>query len=148
MRRNGDFQKRGISAPGNGRGSNRRLPAAVSHLIDELHELGIEFALDDFGSGFSSFLYLKYLSVDYVKIEGSFVRQIAVDRRDRIMVEHIASIANQFGIKTIAEMVEDEETHALLQTYGINYAQGYYYGHPRPGTMNRQHRKSSQGEAV
>ncbi|WP_435684495.1 EAL domain-containing protein [Sedimenticola selenatireducens] len=120
----------------------------LSHLIDELHELGIEFALDDFGSGFSSFLYLKYLSVDYVKIEGSFVRQIAVDRRDRIMVEHIASIANQFGIKTIAEMVEDEETHALLQTYGINYAQGYYYGHPRPGTMNRQHRKSSQGEAV
>lgn len=105
----------------------------LSRLIDELHDLGIEFALDDFGSGFSSFLYLKYLSVDYVKIEGSFVRQIAVDRRDRIMVEHIASIANQFGIKTIAEMVEDEETDQLLQTYGINYAQGFYYGHPTPG---------------
>ncbi|MCW8891447.1 MAG: EAL domain-containing protein, partial [Sedimenticola sp.] len=104
----------------------------LSHLIDELHEYGIGFALDDFGSGFSSFLYLKYLSVDYVKIEGSFIRQIAVDRRDRIMVEHIASIANQFGIKTIAEMVEDEETNLLLQTYGINYAQGYYYGHPKP----------------
>ncbi|AKH19684.1 hypothetical protein AAY24_04150 [Sedimenticola thiotaurini] len=102
----------------------------LSRLIDELHELGIEFALDDFGSGFSSFLYLKYLAVDYVKIEGSFVRQIAVDQRDRIMVEHIASIANQFGIKTIAEMVEDEETDQLLRTYGINYAQGYYYGHP------------------
>ncbi|WP_428623611.1 EAL domain-containing protein [Sedimenticola sp.] len=104
----------------------------LSLLIDELHEFGIEFALDDFGSGFSSFLYLKYLAVDYVKIEGSFIRQIAVDRRDRIMVEHIASIANQFGIKTIAEMVEDEETSQLLQTYGINYAQGYYYGHPTP----------------
>ena len=107
----------------------------LSHLIDELHELGIEFALDDFGSGFSSFLYLKYLAVDYVKIEGSFIRQIAVDRRDRIMVEHIASIANQFGIKTIAEMVEDEETNLLLQTYGINYAQGYYYGHPYPSVL-------------
>jgi len=102
----------------------------LSRLIDELHELGIEFALDDFGSGFSSFLYLKYLAVDYIKIEGSFVRQIAVDQRDRIMVEHIASIANQFGIKTIAEMVEDEETDQLLRTYGINYAQGYYYGRP------------------
>ena len=104
----------------------------LSHLIDELHELGIEFALDDFGSGFSSFLYLKYLSVDYVKIEGSFIRQIAVDERDRIMVKHIASIANQFGIKTIAEMVEDEETSNLLRGYGIAYAQGYFYGHPQP----------------
>lgn len=104
----------------------------LSHLIDELHELGIEFALDDFGSGFSSFLYLKYLAVDYVKIEGSFIRQIAVDQRDRIMVKHIASIANQFGIKAIAEMVEDEETSKLLQGYGITYAQGYYFGHPEP----------------
>jgi diguanylate cyclase (GGDEF)-like protein len=109
----------------------------LSQLIDELHEYGIGFALDDFGSGFSSFLYLKYLSVDYVKIEGSFIRQIAVDRRDRIMVEHIASIANQFGIKTIAEMVEDEETNQLLQTYGINYAQGYYYGYPQPSTKKQ-----------
>jgi len=104
----------------------------LNHLIDELHELGIEFALDDFGSGFSSFLYLKYLSVDYIKIEGSFIRQIAVDERDRIMVKHIASIANQFGIRTIAEMVEDEETSELLRGYGIAYAQGYYYGHPTP----------------
>jgi EAL domain-containing protein (putative c-di-GMP-specific phosphodiesterase class I) len=120
----------------------------LSHLIDELHDLGIEFALDDFGSGFSSFLYLKYLAVDYVKIEGSFVRQIAVDRRDRIMVEHIASIANQFGIKTIAEMVEDEETNLLLQTYGINYAQGYYYGHPSPSRGSRQSSDSREQEAV
>jgi len=117
----------------------------LSHLIDELHELGIEFALDDFGSGFSSFLYLKYLSVDYVKIEGSFVRQIAVDRRDRIMVEHIASIANQFGIKTIAEMVEDEETNLLLQTYGINYAQGYYYGQPRSSKGHTKHSNYRKG---
>ncbi|WP_260295634.1 bifunctional diguanylate cyclase/phosphodiesterase [Sedimenticola hydrogenitrophicus] len=120
----------------------------LSHLIDELHDLGIEFALDDFGSGFSSFLYLKYLAVDYVKIEGSFVRQIAVDRRDRIMVEHIASIANQFGIKTIAEMVEDEETNLLLQNYGINYAQGYYYGHPSPSSGSRLSSDSREQEAV
>lgn len=120
----------------------------LSHLIDDLHEMGIGFALDDFGSGFSSFLYLKYLSVDYVKIEGSFVRQIAVDRRDRIMVEHIASIANQFGIKTIAEMVEDEETSLLLQTYGINYAQGYYYGHPNPSTDNGRPTQSKTGETA
>lgn len=104
----------------------------LSRLIDDLHEIGVRFALDNFGNGFSSFLYLKYLSVDYVKIEGSLIRQIAVDRRDRIMVEHIVSIANQYGIQTIAEMVEDGETEQLLQDFGIAYAQGYYYGHPRP----------------
>ncbi len=120
----------------------------LSHLIDELRALGIEFALDDFGSGFSSFLYLKYLAVDYVKIEGSFVRQIGVDRRDRIMVEHIASIASQFGIKTIAEMVEDEETSLLLQTYGINYAQGYYYGHPHPSSLCRRPADSRKHETI
>jgi len=120
----------------------------LSQLIDELHELGIEFALDDFGSGFSSFLYLKYLSVDYVKIEESFVRQLAVDRRDRIMVEHIASIANQFGISTIAEMVEDKETHQLLQTYGIHYAQGYYYGRPSPSRRHRRQTDSRKGETA
>lgn len=120
----------------------------LSRLIEELHDLGIGFALDDFGSGFSSFLYLKYLAVDYVKIEGSFVRQIAVDRRDRIMVEHIASIANQFGIKTIAEMVEDEETNLLLQTYGINYAQGYYYGQPALATRSRRQPDQRKQEQV
>jgi EAL domain-containing protein (putative c-di-GMP-specific phosphodiesterase class I) len=102
----------------------------VKEVIDELRKFNIAFALDDFGSGFSSFLYLKFLAVDYVKIEGSFVRQIAVDGRDRIMVQHIHQMSKDFGLKTVAEFVEDEETAKLLEEIGVDMAQGYYYGRP------------------
>jgi diguanylate cyclase (GGDEF)-like protein len=102
----------------------------VKALIDELRGQGIAIALDDFGSGFSSFLYLKYLTVDFVKIEGGFVRQIAFDERDRIMVRHIHQVAKEFGLQTVAEFVEDEETARILAEMGVDYAQGYYYGKP------------------
>lgn len=102
----------------------------VKEVIDELRLSKIAFALDDFGSGFSSFLYLKYLAVDYVKIEGSFVRQIAVDDRDRIMVRHIHQMAKEFGLKTVAELVEDEATAKMLVEMGVDFSQGYFYGHP------------------
>jgi len=102
----------------------------VKSVIDELRSKGVAIALDDFGSGFSSFLYLKYLTVDYVKIEGGFVRQIAYDERDRIMVRHIHQVAKEFGLQTVAEFVEDEETARILVEMGVDYAQGYYYGKP------------------
>ncbi len=102
----------------------------VRAVIEELRTSKISVALDDFGSGFSSFLYLKYLEIDYVKIEGSFVRQITLDQRDRIMVEHINSMAHEFGLKTVAEFVEDEATAKMLAEIGVDYAQGYYFGRP------------------
>lgn len=102
----------------------------VKEVIDQLRQYKIAFALDDFGSGFSSFLYLKFLAVDYVKIEGSFVRQIALDDRDRIMVQHIHQMAKEFGLKTVAEFVEDEETAKILADMGVDLAQGFYYGVP------------------
>lgn len=102
----------------------------VKEVIDELRLSHIAFALDDFGSGFSSFMYLKYLAVDYVKIEGSFVSQIALDDRDRIMVKHIHQMSKEFGIKTVAEFVEDEETAKILVEMGVDFSQGYFYGHP------------------
>ncbi|MBI5921722.1 MAG: EAL domain-containing protein [Betaproteobacteria bacterium] len=102
----------------------------VRAMIEELREHRIAVALDDFGSGFSSFLYLKFLSIDYVKIEGSFVRQIAIDARDRVIVEQINAMAHKFGLKTIAEFVEDEITAKTLAEIGVDYAQGYYYGRP------------------
>lgn len=102
----------------------------VKEMIDELRLQKIGFALDDFGSGFSSFLYLKYLTVDYVKIEGSFVRQIAIDGRDRIMVDHIHRMAHEFGLKTVAEFVEDQATADVLVQLGIDYGQGYHFGKP------------------
>jgi diguanylate cyclase (GGDEF)-like protein len=100
-------------------------------LTDELRQRGVAFALDDFGSGFSSFLYLKYLNVDYVKIEGSFVRSLAADQRDRTIVDHINRMAQEFHLRTIAEFVEDEETMAILNQLGIDYAQGYFTGRPQ-----------------
>ena len=99
-------------------------------MIEELRRQGISFALDDFGSGFSSFMYLKYLTVDFVKIEGSFIRHMARDERDQIMVKNINQMAREFGLLTIGEFVEDEETHVLMESLGINYGQGYYYGTP------------------
>jgi diguanylate cyclase (GGDEF)-like protein len=102
----------------------------VATVIEELRAASISVALDDFGSGFSSFMYLKYLAIDFVKIEGSFIRQIATDPRDRIMVEHINDMAHQFGLKTVAEFVEDEATAKMLAEIGVDYAQGHYYGLP------------------
>jgi len=102
----------------------------VRAVLEELRASKISVALDDFGSGFSSFLYLKYLSIDYVKIEGSFVRNMVADDRDRIIVEQINSMAHKFGLKTVAEFVEDEATAKMLVEIGIDFAQGYYYGRP------------------
>ena len=102
----------------------------VRAALEELRASKISVALDDFGSGFSSFLYLKYLSIDYVKIEGSFVRNMVADERDRIIVEQINSMAHRFGLKTVAEFVEDEETAKMLVEIGVDYAQGYYFGRP------------------
>ncbi|GAB4120950.1 MAG: hypothetical protein Fur0040_00620 [Sideroxydans sp.] len=102
----------------------------VRAVIEELRGLGIRIALDDFGSGFSSFRYLKYLQVDFVKIEGSFVQNVARDVRDRIMVEHIHGMAHQFGLATIAEYVEDEETMRVLAEIGVDCAQGFHLGRP------------------
>jgi diguanylate cyclase (GGDEF)-like protein len=102
----------------------------VRTVIEELRASKITVALDDFGSGFSSFLYMKYLAIDYVKIEGSFVRHMAVDERDRIIVEQINSMAHKFGLKTVAEFVEDEATAKILAEIGVDFAQGFYFGHP------------------
>jgi len=102
----------------------------VRAVIEELRASKISVALDDFGSGFSSFLYLKYLAIDYVKIEGSFVRNMVADERDRIIVEQINSMAHRFGLKTVAEFVEDKMTAEMLAEVGVDYAQGYYYGLP------------------
>jgi diguanylate cyclase (GGDEF)-like protein len=102
----------------------------VRTVIEELRANRIGVALDDFGSGFSSFLYMKYLAIDYVKIEGSFVRHMAADERDRIIVEQINTMAHRFGLKTVAEFVEDEATAKMLVEIGVDYAQGHYFGHP------------------
>ena len=115
--------------------------AAVSDIVQAtrfictLRERGCMFALDDFGSGFSSFAYLKNLPVDFLKIDGSFVREIANDSIDLAMVRSINEIGHVMGKKTIAEFVEDQDVLALLKVVGVDYAQGYEIGRPTPLTV-------------
>ena len=101
------------------------------HFIVELKSLGCRFALDDFGIGFSSLNYIKHLPVDYLKIDGSFVRNLLHDTVDQHLVKAMVVVARGLGEKTIAEFVENEETLHLLREYGIDYAQGYHVGKPR-----------------
>jgi diguanylate cyclase (GGDEF)-like protein/PAS domain S-box-containing protein len=101
-------------------------------LITELKKSGCRFALDDFGSGLSSFTYLKYLPVDYVKIDGSFVRDMVVEPIDHAMVAAINQVGHTMGIQTIAEYAESEAIVAQLKALNVDYAQGYAIGSPRP----------------
>ncbi|GAB4421335.1 MAG: hypothetical protein OHK0032_17110 [Thermodesulfovibrionales bacterium] len=99
-------------------------------VLERLRRLGIGFALKNFGTGFSSFMYLRYLDVDYVRLDGSFVKNMDVDERNRLIVNHIHQMVARLEIKTIAPQVEDEEVHSILKGLGIDYGIGYYYGAP------------------
>jgi len=101
-------------------------------MIEVLTKLGCSFALDDFGSGMSSFGYLKNMPVDYLKIDGAFVKDIALDPIDHALVRSINEVGHIMQKKTIAEFVEDENILACLKEIGVDYAQGYGVGKPRP----------------
>jgi len=104
----------------------------VVHFMRELKTRGCRFALDDFGSGLSSFMYLKTLPVDYLKIDGQFVENVARDPIDRSMVEAIGQVGRAMGIRTIAERVESEEVLLELGRLGIAFAQGFHIAKPKP----------------
>ena len=107
------------------------LPSA-KRLIQALKKLGCRFSLDDFGTGMSSFSYLKHLPVDSIKIDGSFVTEMLNNKIDRAMVEMIVHIARVMGKSTVAEFVESNEILAALREIGVDYAQGYAIGRPSP----------------
>lgn len=98
--------------------------------LARLQAIGCETALDDFGAGFSSFAYLRDLPVDCVKIDGRFVKNLAKNPVDQAMVKAMNEIAHALGKKTVAEFVENAESLALLEKYGVDYAQGYHLGRP------------------
>jgi diguanylate cyclase (GGDEF)-like protein/PAS domain S-box-containing protein len=103
---------------------------SANQLIARLNALGCRLALDDFGSGFSSFSHLKNLPVDYVKIDGLFVRGVASDAGDRAIVQSVNDIAHSLGKMTVAEYVEDAEILRFLYEIGVDYVQGHYLSHP------------------
>jgi Amt family ammonium transporter len=96
----------------------------------ELHACGCWFALDDFGRGLSSFQYLKGLPIDYLKIDGLFIENIANDPVSRSIVQAIASIGKAMGVRTVAERVESPEALAELGRLGVGFAQGYHIARP------------------
>lgn len=104
----------------------------VVSFVKELRNEGFRFAIDDFGSGYSSFYYLKYLPVDFLKVDGEFIKTLPYSPTDRVFIEGIVNVAKKMGIKTIAEHVENEEVLEVVKDLGIDYAQGYYFGKPEP----------------
>lgn len=106
--------------------------ANAGRFIQALKQIGCRFALDDFGAGMSSFTYLKNMAVDYVKIDGSFVRNMALDATDYAMVKAIAEIAVSLGKDTIAEFVADQQVSQLLTELGVGFGQGFALHKPEP----------------
>src|SRR3989344_3310062 len=106
--------------------------AAATRFIRSLRELGCRFSLDDFGSGLSSFGYLSNLEVDYIKIDGHFVKNILSDPLSRSVVDSINRIGHVLGISTIAEFVESKEIAAVLEKLGVDYVQGFGIHRPEP----------------
>jgi len=104
----------------------------VIHVMDQINRMGFAISLDDFGSGYSSFAYLKHLPISFLKIDGMFVKHLHTDTLAQVMVTSIATISKHLKIKTIAEFVENEKILDFLRQGGIDYAQGYHTGKPFP----------------
>ncbi len=123
--------------------------ARAMDFISSLKDIGCKFALDDFGSGLSSFAYLKNLPVDYLKIDGGFIRDIIEDPMDLAFVESINQIGHVMGIQTIAEFVENDRIFELLKKIGIDYVQGYSLSQPKPLTeFSREVNNQLESEVV
>jgi diguanylate cyclase (GGDEF)-like protein/PAS domain S-box-containing protein len=105
---------------------------AAQRMIHQLNELGCEFAVDDFGTGFSTFGFLKQFPADTIKVDGSFISHLDRDPIDQVLVRSISEVARQLGKETVAEFVSSESLLNIVKDLGIDYAQGYFIGHPQP----------------
>jgi len=110
----------------------------VKDFIIQMKKFGCRFAIDDFGSGYSNFGHIMKLQVDYIKIDGSLIKNITYDENSKILVKAIVSFSQEMGLKTIAEFVASKEILEKVKAYGVDYAQGYFVGKPSPDTAPPQ----------
>jgi EAL domain-containing protein (putative c-di-GMP-specific phosphodiesterase class I) len=101
-----------------------------AQFVSQLRELGVRVAIDDFGAGYTSFRNLQLLHVDTVKIDGSYVKDLSQSPENQVFVRTLVGLAKSFDIKTVAEWVGSDEDAALLQSFGVDYFQGFYFGEP------------------
>ncbi|HIL93138.1 MAG TPA: EAL domain-containing protein [Cycloclasticus sp.] len=119
--------------------------AAVSNfektrqMVSKIRALGCQFALDDFGAGFSSFNYIKNFPVEYLKIDGQFINNLAVDHADQVLVKSMIDVAHSLGKKAIAEYVSNAEILRVLKELGVDYVQGYLLGEPEIELLTNQY---------
>jgi len=104
--------------------------ALLEKFVQNLKMEGFNFAIDDFGSGFSTFHYIKKFPIDYIKIDGEFILNIHKDEKDLAFVKSIVALAKELNVKTIAEFVENEEVMHFLKEIGIDFAQGFHIARP------------------
>lgn len=102
----------------------------LERFVKDLKFEGFKFAVDDFGSGFSSFNYVRRFPIDFIKIEGEFIRTMIEDRKDLAFVKTMATLAREFGIRSVVESVENENILDVVKQIGIDCAQGYFMGRP------------------
>jgi EAL domain-containing protein (putative c-di-GMP-specific phosphodiesterase class I) len=103
--------------------------------VNVVRDLGCKVAIDDFGAGFTSFRHLKALTVDMVKIDGSFVVNLSRNVDNQLFVRNLMGLASTFGLSTVAEFVENPEDADFLLKAGVQYLQGYYFGRPAPNRI-------------
>lgn len=102
----------------------------LQRFVNSLKHLGFQFAIDDFGSGYSSYLYIKHLPINFVKIEGDFIRELTESEIDKAIVKSISVLCKSLNIKTVAEFIENKQALEECKELGIQYAQGYFIGKP------------------
>jgi EAL domain-containing protein (putative c-di-GMP-specific phosphodiesterase class I) len=121
---------------------------AAQTFLSTIKHMGCRTALDDFGSGFASFAYLKDLPIDFVKIDGRYIRFLATSAVDQAMVKAMNDVAHAMGLETVAEFVESAESLELLNDYGIDFAQGYHIGRPAAAESFTDDRAQEHGRDV
>lgn len=107
----------------------------ISDFISQVKEYGVEIAIDDFGAGYSNFVYITKLDIDYIKIDGSIIRNIDTDTTSQIITKTIIDFASQLNIKTIAEFVHNDSVNNYLKNLSLSHLQGYFYGEPSPAIL-------------